>query len=153
MILEPYLRDITSKINTGDTFYFYYGSRDWQNLVADEVNFPAVFVDFIPAFKFDLPKAGYIGERYNTSIYVAFKSEMAWTTLEHEVVIDKATKAARNIISQLQRCSDTNRNKVIDEIKFINGGRVILRENDDVGTSGVAMLLEIVPALDLPVCV
>ena len=146
------LQDIVSKINT-DTFSFYYGEKGWQNLTADDAVFPMVSIDFISKVDLTLPKSGYIGENYPVSIYVGYKSELDWSTLQHETVIDKATSAARNIISQLQNYKDTNKNKLIDEVKFVGADRVILRPSDDVGTSGLLLKLIIIPAVDVPVCV
>lgn len=152
MGLITYLSDITSKINT-DTFSFYYGELGWQNLTSEDATFPLVSIDFIRKVNLGLPKSGYIGETYPLSIYFGYKSELDWTTLQHETVIDKALSAARNFISQLQNYKDANRNKIFNSIEFVSADRVILRPSDDVGTSGILLLLNVLPAIDLPVCV
>jgi len=153
MILIPYFQQIVSLINTGDSYTFYYGEKGWQNLVEDNITFPAVLIDFISTVKYTLPNGGYIGETYPVSIYFGYKSELDWTTIQHEVEINKANNACRNFLSQLQNYKDSDGNKIVDSIEVVSADRVILRPNDDVGTSGILLKLNVKPSLTLSVCV
>lgn len=156
MTLIEILLDIVSKIpadTDGNTFSSYYGETGWENLIADNATYPMVSIDFIRSVNLELPKSGYIGEWYPVTAFFGYKSELDWTTLQHEEVIAKSTTAARNFISQLQNYSDSNRNKLIDVIKFVSANRVILRPSDDVGTSGILLQLNVNPVINLSVCV
>lgn len=137
---------------TSDDFGFYYGEKAWQNLIADDTTFPLISVDFIPTVEFSLGVSGYIGETYPLSIYFGYKSELDWTTIEHEEVIESAKTAAREFISRLQKYSDANGNKLFDSISFVKADRVILRPNDDVGTSGVLLALNVKKNVNYSVC-
>lgn len=152
MILVPYFQAITAAINTGDTFYFYYGEKGWQNLIADDVVYPVVFIDFINKVDYNMPSGGYIGETYPVTIYFGYKSELDWTTLQHETEIAKANSACRNFLSQLQNYKDVNGNKIIDTMQIVSADRVILRPNEDVGTSGILLQLNVKPNINLSVC-
>lgn len=149
MIAE--IEDIVKNKLTG--YSFYYGEKGWQNLFSDEAVFPLVSMDFMPTVKFDLTAGGYIGEQYPVSLYIGHKSELEWTTLQHEDVILLATAAGRQIISNLQNYKDTNGNKIINAIEFVSADRVILRSSDDVGTSGILLQLNITPNASIPVCI
>ncbi len=142
----------TSRINT-DTFAFFYGEKAWQNLSSEGAVFPLVSVDFIQKAKFDIVAGGRIGEAYPATIYFGYKSELDWTTLQHEAVIEKARQAARNFLSNLINYKDMNGNKIIDELKIIDADRVILRPSDDVGTSGILLSLNITPNVTAGVCI
>ncbi len=146
------LETLVSRINT-DTFKFYYGELAWNNLTNEDVIFPLVSVDFIRKLKIELKAGGALGERYHASIYFGYKSELDWTTIQHEEVILKAQAAARNFISNAQKFKDDNGNSIFDEVKFIDMDRVILRPSDDVGTSGILLQLEIVPNINAGVCI
>ena len=153
MILVPYFQAITAAINTGDTFSFYYGERCWQNLAADDITFPVVFVDFIPKVDYILNIGGHLSESYPVTIYFGYKSKLDWTTIQHEVEIFKANLACRNFISQLQNYKDANGNKILDSIEFVSADRVILRPSEDTGTSGILLRLKVKPALNLSICI
>ena len=152
MILVPYFQAITAAINRGDTYYFYYGERAWQNLIADDVTFPVVFVDFISKVDFKINTGGHLSEVYPVTIYIGYKSELDWTTTQHEVEIEKANNAARNFLNQLQNYKDANGNRIIDSMEIVSADRVILRPSEDAGTSGIMLQLKVKPALNLSVC-
>lgn len=152
MILVPYFQAITAAINTGDTYSFYYGERAWQNLVADDTTFPVVFVDFIPKVTFKIETGGHLSEVYPVTIFIGFKSELDWTTTQHEVEIEKANNATRNFLNQLTNYKDSNGNKIIDSMEIVSADRVILRPSEDCGTSGIMLRLNVKPALNLSVC-
>jgi len=146
------LSTIVSRMNT-DAFGFYYGELGWQNLTNEDTTFPLVSVDFIRKVTFDLVAGGRIKEGYPVTVYFGYKSELDWTTLEHEAVIESARLGARNFLSNLQNYKDADGNKIVDEIKIINADRVILRPSDDVGTSGILLQLNIVPNVTAGVCI
>lgn len=136
-----------------DTFSFYYGEKGWNNLMNEDTTFPLASVDFIPSLNLFLAKSGYIGEEYPVTVFFGHKSELDWTTLQHESVIGSASQAARQFISALQNYKDADGNKYLNEIKFVSADRVILRPSDDAGTSGVLLKLLISPNVNLSVCV
>jgi hypothetical protein len=149
MIAE--LQDITASMNSnGDSYESIFGTNAWQNLLLDETKFPAVCFD-MPKVEYNLPKSGFIGEKYPITIYVCYKSELDWTGLQHEVVIEKANTATRELITRLQNYKDADGNRLIDNIEFVGADRV--KNVFNVNTSGIMLQLKIQPTINKAVCI
>lgn len=144
------LNSIVGAMNSnGDSYKVIYGSKSWQNLDADEAKYPIVAFD-MPKVNYQLAQSGYIGETYPITIYVAYLSQLEWTGLQHEEVIEKANNGVRELLTRLQNYKDNKGNKLIDNIEFVSADRV--RCVFDVCTSGIMIQLKIKPTINKPVC-
>ena len=136
--------------SNNDTFKAIFGTNSWQNVLIDEAMFPIVAFD-LPTVNYILPKSSYIGETYPITIFVAYKSELDWDGEQHEVVLELANTAMREMISRLQTYRDADGNSLINTISFVSASRV--RCVFDVCCTGIMAQFVIEPYINLPVCV
>lgn len=131
----------------GDTFKFAHGEADFNNLQADEEQFPAVYLDEPLTFTLPIPKSGYIGEIYILRLLFLYKSQLDWTPEQHNVnAIVPATQAARQFISMLQKSI------FIDEVFNDPASAVAFINLFDVNVSGITLTIKVKKNVVKSVC-
>lgn len=105
MTIIEKLIELGEALNTApDDFTVLYADRSEQNL-QDETLFPIMFIDPIKSDD-GLPKTGIVIAKYPLSIFFGKKSEMDWTTIQHETECNAPMRnAARRFITAMQNDS------------------------------------------------
>jgi hypothetical protein len=143
----------------GDSFAFLLSERDWQNLVADEIEddfltaFPNTNGQMLPAVFMDMPirsrpkvlKSGAFVREYICVIMFLYKSDLDDNPLEQYTDYEKAEKAQEQF--QLMLSQDR------DNINSYSVGECYQVLNYlDTNLSGVVMPCSITPRNSNPVC-
>lgn len=116
---------------------FIYGTKSWQNLVADNSVLPVVFLDE-PVKSNDTIKAGgYIEESYPLTFLFLDKTEMDYIPAQHDTVINSMRILRREFIIALENNENTQglRNIITTDVMNIF----------DCNLSGVLLQLTYVP--------
>lgn len=112
---------VVETIATACGLGFYHGAEDWQNLQADEDSFPAIYLDQPITNDYDVTSTGYIGSDYPIKLLFCYKSQLDWTTTEHEDnCISLADAKIREFISRCQAHSSVNSVSEASGLEFIN---------------------------------
>ncbi len=108
-------------VENGLALGFYHGNEDWQNLQADEQSFPAVYLDQPITNDYELSPTGYIGAEYPIKLLFCYKSEMDYTTTQHEDnCITPADTKIREFISRCQAHESVSEVSEASAIEFTN---------------------------------
>lgn len=127
---------IVEQIATDMGLPFYHGSTQFQNLIADEQTLPALYLDQPIINDYNLSSSGYISATYPIKLMFLYKSELDYTTTQHDTnCIQPAEAKIREFIS---RCQE---NTSIDLITNINGFEFI--NIFDCNTSGKGLNITI----------
>ena len=107
--------DVIEAIATSLGLSFQHGRVDFQNLIADEGTFPALYLDQPITTNYNLTDSGYTIASYPVKLLFLYKSEIDWTPTEHDTnCISPAELKIRDFIN---RC---NSNASIDEISAMS---------------------------------
>ena len=136
MSIKNFVSTIVSQIQVDNTpFTFAHGESDWQNMMADEQNYPVVYLDEPISNDFLLLNSGAIQEFYPIKLLLLYKTELDFTPGEHDQVIQKARLAARKFISLCANAEE------VKEVKNPKGIEII--NLFDANTSGIVLTLDL----------
>lgn len=125
---------------------FCHGDKSWQNLISDNVQLPATYLDEPITSKDSYKKGGFLQTGYPISLVFAGLSRMDWTPDQHQEVIDKMRLASVEFIN---RCSiDPNIKSVGQDI-----GRTDVTNLFDVNVTGVIMTITLEPFNNAGICI
>lgn len=159
-MIPQILRDIIASINSnGDSFAFFCGSKDWQNLVADELSDDwdtATLNDngeMLPAFYLDKPiriqpkvlAGGALEREYICVGMFLFKSELDNTPKQQEVILSRSAAAVDQFTLRLS--NDTRNIK-----RYSVGETYEIEHFTDADLSGHVVPFRIVPREFAAVC-
>jgi len=99
MTIVEYIESVLTGMSEG--FTFLYADKPEQNL-QDDANFPIAYMDYLGSD--DTPhKTGALTSEYQLNIFFGVKSELDWTTLQHEQNGNAPMRvAAKKFINLLQ---------------------------------------------------
>jgi len=136
---------IVQQIASAMGLEFYHGRSDFQNLVADEGIFPAIYLDQPIDTNYNLSQSGYTSASYPLSLLFLYKSELDLTPEQHDT--NCIQPAETQIRSFLNRCQN---HASIDLIDSITGTEVI--NLFDVNVSGKILNVTIQINNEFSVC-
>jgi hypothetical protein len=136
MSIKNFVSTIVSQIQVDNTpFTFAHGESDWQNMMADEQNYPVVYLDEPISNDFLLLNSGAIQEFYPIKLVLLYKTELDFNPDQHDQVIQKARLAARKFISLCANAEE------VKEVKNSKGVEII--NLFDANTSGMVLNLDL----------
>jgi hypothetical protein len=119
---------------------FIHGEKDYQNLLAEGVNFDlqdvTVFLDQPISSNDDIKKSGYIEETYPLSMAFLKRSELDFTPDQHQVLIDQMRVLRKRFLNRLTSNSNV---KSVSSVQTTDAINVF-----DVNLSGIVMKLTVV---------
>lgn len=129
---------IVEQIATDMGLPFYHGNTQFQNLIADEQTLPALYLDQPITNDYNLSESGYVSATYPIKLMFIYKSELDWTTTQHDVnCIQPAETKIREFISRCQV------NSLVDEISSISGYEFINVFDCNVSGKGLDITLQV----------
>lgn len=151
---EEIFNDIIPTITT-DGFTAYVGKRPDQNFAADELTYPAAFLDTPLRSKPDIAINNVFEHNIPMSIFFAYKADLDSTSPQNFTAIKtKAWDAAREFIIRLKKYNkeDPNDNKI--SIKEIKGVDMVDVDNVfDINLCGCLLTFTVIISDGSSVCV
>lgn len=147
MTITQIIEDIVlNKLNVdGESFSFEYGDKGFQNLMADEELFPAVYLLKPMTSDDTTTPSGAIFEKYPVVLLFMYKSDLEFTPEQSEVLIDKSRLAKNQFLSALTRDARIKEYSSVKSLEFYH--------EFDADCDGVSMSLYITPQQQTSVCV
>jgi len=100
---------------------FYHGRTDFQNLIADEQGYPALYLDQPITTNYNLSQSGYTSATSPVSILFLYKSELDWTPQQHDInCIQPAEAKLREFINRCEANPAIDSVSAITATEFIN---------------------------------
>ena len=100
---------------------FYHGNAQFQNLIADEQTYPAIYLDQPITNTYKLGQSGYMAASYPIKLIFLFKSELDWTTTQHDVnCIQPAETKIRDFVNRLEANGSIDLIEGLSAYEFIN---------------------------------
>lgn len=150
MSIRTQIETIASELDTDNTFIF--GLTGWQNLSADETTtFPVVFLDSPITSSDEFKQGGYVHVNYNLRMMFAQKSELDWSQVQQDTVIDQMRLLARTFVLSLKAKKGTDNAHWFRNIEGVR--RTDFQNLFDVNVSGCILELTLEPFDESGVCV
>lgn len=145
MNIKQIIEDIAVSITVNmETYTFAHGEKAWQNLMSDEKQYPAIYLDEPIQNQFILHKSGLIQEMYLLSLVFLHDSKLDWTPEQHDVLKQLARRGAKIMLSKLMSSP---------EIKEVSNAKAVEFQNEyDRNSTGVYLYLYVLPYDNEPVC-
>jgi hypothetical protein len=148
-MIENVLNGIVQTLNNNEGVTLDKGDRAWQNLTLDEYDFQSKsFGSYLDApLTWTVNSVnGTVNNVYNVSMLLFAKSELEWSWIEHQVVLDQL----RNISNQF--CVLVANDSNFNNTNFNNNFRALEAINlFDVNIDGIYLTFQ-VRTLNLPIC-
>lgn len=145
------LNSNVSKMNSnGKDYILDVGWAEWLNKSLDEFDSTKglVLYDSDSPFVLTTTNAGRVVETYKPSLFIAFKSELDWTPLEHDTnCVTPAIIAIKELIALLEKDNEN-----VDSVSVVSDG-IALFNQKDVNISGIMIQLQIELRNNPPICV
>lgn len=146
MIQELLQAKVNALATNGDSFSFLHAETDWQNLQADEITLPAVFLDMPIAFTPEITITGHFKRRYICVALFLYPSNLDDTPDQRYEAFKKAENVQRDF--QLMINNDN------ENFEGLNVGRCYQIVNFmDRNMDGVVMPFDVVERNHDGVCV
>jgi hypothetical protein len=100
---------------------FQHGKADFQNLIADEGTFPALYLDQPITTNYELSESNYTTASYPVKLLFLYKSEIDWTPEEHDTnCITPAESLIRAFVNTCNNSVSIDSISSLSSFEFIN---------------------------------